>query len=102
MRPRAGFRVLVRCLGGLQLERDRPMTRSNPRQFLFPVILSVVLLGTTAFTQTPNLTITKTHTGNVHAGDIGVVFTITVTNSGTAPTNGTVVVADKMPSGMSA
>lgn len=51
---------------------------------------------------TPDLTITKTHTGNFVAGQTGATFTITVTNSGTGATSGTVTVADTLPSGLTA
>ncbi len=50
----------------------------------------------------PDLTITKTHTGNFHPGDIGNTYTITVTNSGAAATSGTVSVVDTLPSGLTA
>jgi uncharacterized repeat protein (TIGR01451 family) len=51
----------------------------------------------------PDLTITKTHFGNLTQGQIGAVYTITVTNSGTAPTNGsTVTVSDLLPAGLTA
>ena len=36
----------------------------------------------------PDLTITKTHTGNFTQGQTGATYTITVTNSGTAATSG--------------
>jgi fimbrial isopeptide formation D2 family protein/uncharacterized repeat protein (TIGR01451 family) len=48
----------------------------------------------------PNLTITKTHTGNFNAGQTGRTYTVTVTNSGTALTTGTVTVVDTPPAGM--
>ena len=38
----------------------------------------------------PDLTITKTHVGNFTQGQTGATYTITVTNSGTAATSGTV------------
>lgn len=48
---------------------------------------------------TPDLTITKTHTGDFTQGQRGD-YTITVTNSGSAPTSGTVTVTDALPSGL--
>src|SRR5205823_1229946 len=50
----------------------------------------------------PDLTITKTHVGNFTQGDTGKTYTITVTNSGTAATTGTVTVSDTVPSGLTA
>ena len=44
----------------------------------------------------PDLTITKSHTGNFTQGQTAT-YTITVTNNGAAPTSGTVVVTDPMP-----
>ena len=49
----------------------------------------------------PDLTITKTHTGDFTQGQRGD-YTITVTNSGTGPTSGTVTVTDTLPSGLAA
>lgn len=48
----------------------------------------------------PDLTITKTHSGNFTQGQIGAVYTITVRNSGTTPTSGTVSVTDALPAGL--
>jgi len=56
----------------------------------------------TTITQLPDLTITKTHTGNFTQGQTGAVYTIVVTNSGAGPTNGTVTVADTLPGGLTA
>jgi uncharacterized repeat protein (TIGR01451 family) len=47
---------------------------------------------------TPDLTITKTHTGSFTAGSTGS-FTITVTNSGNLVTSGPTTVTDVLPSG---
>ena len=50
----------------------------------------------------PDLTIAKTHTGSFTQGDTGKTYTITVTNSGTAATSGTVTVTDALPAGLTA
>ena len=50
----------------------------------------------------PDLTILKTHSGNFAPGDTGRVYTITVTNSGGAATNGTVAATDSIPVGLTA
>src|SRR5205814_505887 len=50
----------------------------------------------------PDLTITKTHTGNFTAGQTGATYTITVTNSGGAPTSGTITMTDTLPTGLTA
>src|SRR5207245_1508269 len=57
---------------------------------------------TTTITQLPDLTITKTHTGNFTQGQTGATYTITASNSGTGPTSGTVTVTDTLPSGLTA
>ena len=51
-------------------------------------------------TPVPNLTITKSHTGNLTQGQTGATYTISVSNGGTAPTSGTVTVTDVIPSGL--
>lgn len=47
----------------------------------------------------PDLTITKTHTGNFIRGSTGT-YTLAATNSGTAPTSGQVTVTDTLPTGL--
>ena len=55
----------------------------------------------TTITQLPDMTITKTHTGNFTQGQVGATYTITATNSGNAATNGTTVtVSDTLPAGL--
>jgi uncharacterized repeat protein (TIGR01451 family) len=51
---------------------------------------------------TPDLTVTVTHTGNFTQGQTGAVYTITVTNSGGAPTVGTVTLVDALPAKLTA
>jgi uncharacterized repeat protein (TIGR01451 family) len=51
---------------------------------------------------TPDLTISKSHTGNFSVGQTGAAYTITVTNAGHGPTSGTVTVVDSLPSGLTA
>lgn len=51
---------------------------------------------------TPDLIITKTHTGNFTQGQTGATYTITAGNSGTAATTGTVTVVDTLPAGLTA
>ena len=48
----------------------------------------------------PDLTVTKSHTGNFSQGQSGAAYTITVTNSGLAATSGTVTVTDTLPTGL--
>jgi YVTN family beta-propeller protein len=50
----------------------------------------------------PDLTVTKTHTGNFAQGQTGAQYIITVTNSGTGPTIGTVSLTDSLPPGLTA
>jgi uncharacterized repeat protein (TIGR01451 family) len=51
---------------------------------------------------TPDLTITKSHTGNFTEGQTGANYSITVTNSGSANSSGTVTVTDTLPAGLTA
>jgi uncharacterized repeat protein (TIGR01451 family) len=50
----------------------------------------------------PDLTITKSHTGNFMQGQVGATYTITVTNSGGATTSAGVSVSDTPPAGLTA
>jgi uncharacterized repeat protein (TIGR01451 family) len=59
--------------------------------------------GSTAFVPSPpDLTITKTHSGDFTQGQTGAPFTITVTNVGLGATLSPVVVADTLPDGLTA
>jgi uncharacterized repeat protein (TIGR01451 family) len=51
--------------------------------------------------QLPDLTITKTHSGNFQLGGSGA-YTLTVTNIGAGPTSGAVTVSDALPAGLTA
>jgi uncharacterized repeat protein (TIGR01451 family) len=51
----------------------------------------------------PDVTITKTHAGSFTQGQtVGAMYTITVSNIGTAPTVGVVSVTDALPAGLTA
>lgn len=51
----------------------------------------------------PDLTIAKSHSGNFTQGQTGAQYSITVTNAGSASTNGTTVtVTDTLPAGLTA
>jgi uncharacterized repeat protein (TIGR01451 family) len=50
----------------------------------------------------PDLTVTKTHAGMFTQGQTGAVYTLSVTNAGTAPTSGMVTVTDALPSPLTA
>ena len=54
----------------------------------------------TAVTQMPDLTVNKSHAGNFSQGQVGAQYSIVVTNSGFATTNGTVTVTDTLPAGL--
>jgi len=55
---------------------------------------------TTIIPPPPDLTITKTHTGNFQQGQSFVPYVVTVTNSGSSATSGTVSVTDTVPTGL--
>jgi uncharacterized repeat protein (TIGR01451 family) len=50
----------------------------------------------------PDLTITKSHSGNFIQGQAGATYAITVTNIGGAATSGTVTVTDTLPASLTA
>jgi uncharacterized repeat protein (TIGR01451 family) len=50
----------------------------------------------------PDLTISKSHTGNFTQGQTGAQYTITVSNVGLGSTSGTVSVVDTLPAGLTA
>jgi uncharacterized repeat protein (TIGR01451 family) len=54
----------------------------------------------TSITGGPDLTITKTHSGNAQQGQNGFQYTITVSNIGGGASSGAVTVSDTLPSGM--
>jgi uncharacterized repeat protein (TIGR01451 family) len=74
-----------------------PTTSASPA---FPVLVDSFVSGAVA--AVPDLTITKSHTGNFTQGQAGATYTITVTNSGAAATNGTVSMTDSLPAGLTA
>jgi len=51
-------------------------------------------------TETPDLTIAKTHTGNFRQGESAAGYTITISNIGDGPTSGTVTVTEAVPTGL--
>ncbi len=51
---------------------------------------------------TPDLTITKTHSGSFTQADAGDTYTLTVSNGGTGATSGTVTVTDTLPGDLTA
>ena len=51
---------------------------------------------------TPDLAITKSHTGNFSVGQTGAQYTITVSNTGHGPTTAAVTVLDALPNGLTA
>jgi uncharacterized repeat protein (TIGR01451 family) len=56
----------------------------------------------TAIGGAPDLTVSTTHVGNFTQGQVGAIYTVTVTNVGTAPTSGTVTVIDTPSAGLTA
>ena len=56
----------------------------------------------TTVTLASDLVITKSHVGNFTQGQVGATYTITATNNGPGPTNGTVTVVDTLPTGLTA
>jgi len=52
--------------------------------------------------QAPDLTMMKTHAGNLTQGQVGATYTVAVSNTGSAQANGTVTVTDTLPTGLAA
>jgi len=55
---------------------------------------------TTIVVPPPDLSITKTHTGNFNQGQGSASYTLTVTNAGLGPSVGTVTVKENLPTGL--
>jgi YVTN family beta-propeller protein len=62
--------------------------------------LAIFVLTPQSGTNVPDLTVTKSHSGNFTQGQSGAQYSITVTNSGTGATVGTVSLADSLPSSL--
>src|ERR1700682_5570039 len=63
--------------------------------------LLAVGCGSNSVTQTPVLSITKTHTGNFTQGQQNATYVVTVSNgTGAGPTSGTVTVTETAPAGL--
>src|SRR5260370_7091597 len=77
------------------------MIRRPPRSTLFPYT-TLFRSDATTINQLPDLTIAKSHSGNFPQGQVGATSSITATNSGSAPTSGTVTVTDTLPAGLTA
>jgi Concanavalin A-like lectin/glucanases superfamily/HpiC1 cyclase/MBG domain/Bacterial Ig-like domain/Cep192 domain 4/WD40-like Beta Propeller Repeat len=56
----------------------------------------------TATTSVPDLTVTKSHSGNFVQGQMGATYAITINNIGGVPTAGPVTVIDTLPAGLTA
>jgi uncharacterized repeat protein (TIGR01451 family) len=63
---------------------------------------TVEVLPSLSQVSTPDLTINKTHSGNFVQGQSSALYSITATNSGGAPSSGTVTVTDTLPAGLTA
>ena len=62
----------------------------------------VEVLPASAASPVPDMTISKSHSGNFVQGQTGASYTIIATNSGGAVTSGTVTVTDTLPTGLTA
>jgi len=62
--------------------------------------LAIFVLTPQSGTNVPDLTVTKSHSGNFSQGQSGAQYSITVTNSGTGATVGTVSLTDSLPSSL--
>jgi hypothetical protein len=64
--------------------------------------LAIFVLTPQSGTSVPDLTVTKSHSGNFAQGQSGAQYSITVTNSGTGTTVGAVSLVDSLPSSLTA
>ena len=71
------------------------MSKPMPFIWLAPAL-------TNASSAPPDMTITKSHSGNFTQGQTGATYTVTVTNSGSGPTTAAVSVSDTVPTGLTA
>jgi uncharacterized repeat protein (TIGR01451 family) len=63
-------------------------------------ILAAVTAPNLSAQAVPDLTITKSHTGSFLQGQVGAAFTVTVSNTGSAPTSSPVTMSDSLPAGL--
>ena len=63
---------------------------------------SAVHASATVTVNVPNLQLTKTHVGNFLQGQSGAAYSLVVSNTGGAATNGVVTVVDTLPAGLTA
>ena len=59
-------------------------------------------VSATTLSSVPDLRLTKTHVGSFTRGQTGATYTLTVRNSGSGPSSGTVTVTDTLPAGLAA
>ncbi len=71
------------------------LSSSNP----WGAVLAAFRAGAPA-SPTPDLRLTKTHAGTFTQGQTGATYTLSVANSGSAATSGTVAVVDTLPTGL--
>jgi uncharacterized repeat protein (TIGR01451 family) len=87
------------AIGGLAADRDGV---PRPQGTRYDIGAYEVPGGGSILPSTPDLTISKTHSGSFTQGQSGATYTITVGNSGSAATVGVVTVIDALPSGLTA
>jgi len=62
--------------------------------------LSIVEVLANAAPTPPDVTVSKSHSGNFTQGQVGALYTLTVTNVGGTATTGTVTLTDSLPAGL--
>jgi hypothetical protein len=75
---------------------------ASPTGNLGNVTLSGAALSGASLQPFPLLAVAGTHTGNFTQGQQGALYTISVSNAGTAATSGTVTATDTLPAGLTA
>ena len=80
----------------------RSDTNNNSTDFVTAAANPRNSASTTTPSVWPDLTVTSAHTGSFTQGDPAQSYTLTVTNTGTASTGGTVTVTDTLPTGLTA
>lgn len=85
--------------GGLSLGG----TFSNPASITLGAAQArTVNMGYVNASALPDLTVSKTHTGNFSQGQVGAQYSLVVRNQGQGPTAGNVTVVDTLPAGLTA
>ena len=89
-----------KTISGQQGVAQNPGFVTNPSFFSFALAGVSIKAGSSV--PAPDLTITKSHSGNFTLGQTAATYAITVRNVGNGPTSGPVTMTDTLPAGLTA